>query len=333
MSRTPAKAFHSLLRTKFAPFVPQWGGDQMTLNSIYSLTFAVKSPKKSDGGVDGNGKLHSSIAEALWRLHTSSNNNKEEIVDCIYTVVIKNEPNLRLLSCNTLKHHHKQTPNSDSNLEVYTLLSSPEFGKQFKGPQENLPPELTSKVIMKLLGSLARSLGVAEESIVDSIVDLKLQLWGAAVPMNMWSSKTLTSKAERSGDIDGFVYDSFHGVGACGDWILDSSIAGAWESGRRLANWMLVSSYDADLENGPIMSVGLPDRSSKDVTGKFVPSRAAESGIGTIPSYSPGDQSTRGTRGPSRTTPSPRRRNGSNSSGNDRREGNNGRGSIKPRSR
>jgi len=47
MSRTPAKAFHSLLRTKFAPYVPQWGGREMTLNSIYSLVFAVKSDDAS----------------------------------------------------------------------------------------------------------------------------------------------------------------------------------------------------------------------------------------------------------------------------------------------
>ena len=341
MSRTPAKEFHSLLRTQFSPYVPQWGGNQMTLNSIYSLVFAVKSAKISDGGVGGNGNLHSSIAEALWRLSTFSNNSYDVKVDGIYTVVIKNEPNLRLLSCNTLKHHHKQTPNSDSNIEVYTLLPSPEFGKQFKGPQENLPSELTSKVIMKLLESLERSLGVTEASIVDSIVDLKLQLWGAAVPMNTWSSTTATSNDEGIVDVDGFVYDSCHGVGACGDWILDSSIAGAWESGRRLANWLLVCSHDSDLVNVPKRSVGLPDRSSKEVTGKFVPSRAAESGIGTIPSSSlnspyfatSGDLSTSRAIGPPRTTSLPRLPKVSNMNSNNRRGENKGRGSTQPLSR
>merc|ERR1719296_39567 len=37
MSRTKAKALHSLLRTNFAPTVPSHGGKRMTLNSIYSL--------------------------------------------------------------------------------------------------------------------------------------------------------------------------------------------------------------------------------------------------------------------------------------------------------
>ncbi|KAL9187195.1 hypothetical protein ACHAXT_010915 [Thalassiosira profunda] len=259
ISRTPAKAFHSLLRTRFAPYVPQWGGKEMTLNSIYSLVFAIKSPK---GGGAGMGGLSSPIAIALAKLSEEDKG--------VYTIMIKNEPNLRLLSCNTLKHHHAQNANADSNIEVYTLLSSAKFGKKHKGPQENLPMELSEKVVMKLLESLERSLQLKEGSVVESVVDLKLQLWGAAVPMNTWQSNSVGGKGA-----DGFVYDATYGVGACGDWILSPSIAGAWESGRRLADWMLEGET----------SVGLPDRSSKEDGGKFVPSRAAlESGIGTIPS-------------------------------------------------
>ena len=339
MSRTPAKAFHSLLRTQFSPYVPPWGGNQMTLNSIYSLIFAVKGPKRGDDGIRGNGDLHSPIAEALWRLSSASSREeggRDEKVDGIYTVVIKNEPSLRLLSCNTLKHRHERSSNSDSNIEVYTLLSSAAFGKQFKGPQENLPPELSSRVILSLLEGLERSLGVRGGSIVDSIVDLKLQLWGAAVPMNTWSSGITTSTSNdggTGGDVDGFVYDSRHGVGACGDWILDSSIAGAWESGRRLANWLLIGGHGG--------SVGLPDRSSREATGKFVPSRAAESGIGTIPSSSldsprlvqSDGQSARRARGSPRTTPPPRRPKVSDTNGNNRRGGNNGSGSTRSLSR
>ena len=341
MSRTPAKAFHSLLRTQFAPYVPQWGGNQMTLNSIYSLVFAVKSATKNDGNVDDNGKLRSPIAQALSRLSSSSNNDNDGSGDGVYTVMIKNEPSLRLLSCNTLKHHHRQKPNSDSNIEVYTLLSSPKFGKQYKGPQENLPPELTSTVVMKLLESLERSLALQEGSVVYSVVDLKLQLWGAAVPMNTWTSTTVTSNGKSSGDVDGFVYDALHGVGACGDWILDSSIAGAWESGRRMADWILTTSH-VGIDSVPMLSVGLPGRLSEEGMGKFVPSRAAlESGIGTIPSSSPNsayvappsDQPTHGARGPQKTTSSPHRPYGSNNNRNNGRGSNKGRGSAQPVSR
>ena len=331
MSRTPAKAFHSLLRTQFAPYVPQWGGNQMTLNSIYSLVFAVKSAKKNDDDVDGYGKLHSPIAQALSRLSSSSNNDNDGSGDGVYTVMINNEPSLRLLSCNTLKHHHRQTPNSDSNIEVYTLLSSPKFGKQYKGPQENLPPELTSTVVMKLLESLERSLALREGSVVETVVDLKLQLWGAAVPMNTWTSTTATSNGKSSGDVDGFVYDALHGVGACGDWILDSSIAGAWESGRRLADWILTTSHDVGIDSVPMLSVGLPEEGM----GKFIPSRAAlESGIGTIPSSSPNSAYVvPPSDGPPKTTPSPRRPNGSNNNRNNGRGSNKGRGSAQPVSR
>ena len=246
MSKTPAKAFHSLLRTKFAPTVPKWGGREMTLNSIYSLVFAIKSDNKKS----------SPIAQTLKKLCSRE----------VYTLMIRNEPNLRLLSSNTLKHSHPQNPTSTTNIEVYTLLSSPQFGKQYKGPQENLPNDLMEEVTMKMLQSLERALSITENEIVNHVVDLKLQLWGAAVPLNTWTTP----------NNDGFVYDAQFQVGACGDWILDPSIAGAWESGKRLASWIAC-------EGG--QSVGLPNLDRVDTGRKFLPSRAAlESGIGTIPS-------------------------------------------------
>ena len=270
MSRTPAKAFHSLLRTKFAPYVPQNGGNQMTLNSIYSLVFAVKSEKSNEGG---NGGLSSPIAKALSKLSSSSSSEASREGD-IYTVNIKNEPSLRLLSCNTLKHHHTKNQNSESETEVYTLLSSPMFGKKFKGPQENLPIDLQQKVTIKLLESLEKSLNLEEGSVINSVIDVKVQLWGAAVPMNTWTSHSISKD-----EVDGFVYDGRGGVGACGDWILDPSVAGAWESGRRLANHLLTAQ-----ELDSKLSVGLPDKVPNEDSGKFEPSRGAlGSGIGTIP--------------------------------------------------
>ncbi|KAL3781425.1 hypothetical protein ACHAWO_000087 [Cyclotella atomus] len=271
MSKTPARNFHSLLRTKFAPSIPQWGGQEMTLNSIYSLVFAVKS-QGSDGSV---------IASALKRLQPKNDHN--DISPDVYTVMIRNEPNLRLLSSNSLKHHHVQNASSSANYEVYTLLSSATFGKRYKGPQENLPLDLMETVTIKMLQSLENALGMDEQgAIIDNVVDLKLQLWGAAVPLNTW-----TSTRKNSGVVDGFVYDAKYNVGACGDWILDSSIAGAWESGRRLAGWM------TQTDGVSRHSVGLPSifsdgnesgADSGGAGGKFVPSRAAlESGIGTIP--------------------------------------------------
>jgi len=251
MSQTPAKELHSLLRTRFAPYVPRWGGKEMTLNSIYSLVFVAK------GGC---------LDDALRKLSSGSADDPLP-----YTIMIKNEPNLRLLSCNTRKHKHKLNPRND-NSQVWTLLSSPQFGKQFKGPQENLPPALVETVTIEMLTSLERALNIPKGTIAEAVKDVKLQLWGAAVPMNTWRTAAI------DGRVDGFVYDAIHGVGACGDWILDPSIAGAWESGRRLADWIA--------RGEDTVSVGFPATAASfgDV-GKFYPSRAAaESGIGTVPS-------------------------------------------------
>jgi hypothetical protein len=48
--------------------------------------------------------------------------------------------------------------------------------------------------------------------------------------LNVWKSPKK--------DESGFLYDGKFGVGVCGDWLIDPSIAGAYESGRRLAMYM-----------------------------------------------------------------------------------------------
>ncbi|KAL7487103.1 hypothetical protein ACHAW6_012713 [Cyclotella cf. meneghiniana] len=298
MSNTPAKEFHSLLRTKFAPNVPHWGGNEMTLNSIYSLVFAIQCPKPETNNHESavHASHDSPIVNALNKLSQSSNDtpSSQQPANDIYTVIIKNEPNLRLLSSNTLKHHHLQNQNSQSNIEVYTLLSSPQFGRKYKGPQENLPLDLMETVATEMLQSLENALNIERGGVMRRVIDLKLQLWGAAVPMNTWKS------GKR--DHEGFVYDARYGVGACGDWILDASIAGAWASGRRLADWISKEQHhrqqqrmgEENEDDGHEIknwSVGLPNLESENAShsgGKFVPSRAAlESGIGTIPSIAP----------------------------------------------
>ena len=237
MSRTPAKDLHSLLRVDFRPTVPAWGGKRMTLNSIYSLTVALKKNKK--------GKNISDI-----------------VGDETITALVKNEPALRLMT----NQGRKFGNNGNNDHEVWTILSSPQFAKKFKGPQENLPQERVDEVTALMLSSVEKSLGMSEGTLHDGLVkDSILQLWGAAVPLNVWSPAGNTD-AKNSG----FMYDADNAVGVCGDWLLDPSIAGAWESGRRLANWMG--------EKESAGSVGLPS-----LGGEFKMSRAtAGSGIGTI---------------------------------------------------
>ena len=194
MSKTPAKALHSLLRVNFSPTVPPHGGNRMTLNSIYSLTICLKS--------------QSSLSKALpspFVCGFVSPDNKE----------------LRLVSCQSRKY-----PRED-DVEVWNILSSPKFAKKYKAPQENLPDELVDTVTNELLKSVEELLGVKESSVRNSVVERRLQLWGAAVPLNTYQGG------------DGFVFDNKFGVGVCGDWLVEPSVAGAWESGQRLATFML----------------------------------------------------------------------------------------------
>ena len=187
MSNTPAKDLHRLLRVNFAPTVPAHGGDKMTLNSLYSLTILL--PKGS------------ALSQAL-----------PEPFICGFS----NHPQLRMISCQTRKY------TSSEPYEVWNILSSAKFAKAYKAPQEFLPPETVQEVTQLLLQAVQESLNV-----VDPIQPLesRVQLWGAAVPLNTWSKP--------------FLWDQQYQVGVCGDWLVEPSIAGAWTSGTALANHLL----------------------------------------------------------------------------------------------
>jgi len=250
MSKTPAKQFHKLLQVNFAPYVPKNGGNRMTLNSIYSLVFAIE--KKGDT---------SPLSRALGPANKFT---------CGF---IKNHPNLRFISCNTRKYPTKNDDEND-DFEVWTVLSSAKFGKAFKGPQENLPNDLVKKVTHTLLTSVEESLALPAGSLTTSntVLETKLQLWGAGVPLNTWVQKNDNDNKGKEEE-QGFIYDGEYGVGACGDWLLDPSIAGAWESGRRLADYMAKTTSSSS-STSP--SVGLEG-------GKFRASSAVDkAGIGSL---------------------------------------------------
>ena len=161
--------------------------------------------------------------------------------------------------------------NDTNDFEVWTVLSSAKFGKAYKGPQENLPHDLVKKVTNEMLKSLEESLALPNGSVTTKILETKLQLWGAGVPLNTWVQKKDSSpKNDEDEEEQGFLYDSKYGVGACGDWLLDPSIAGAWESGRRLADYMSKSSSLS------LISIGLEG-------GTFKASSAVDkAGIGSL---------------------------------------------------
>ena len=206
MSKTPSKLVHNLLRVNFASSVPKWGGKRMTLNSIYSLSFAV----------DASSTACQVLRQALP-------------ADKFVCGFIQNEPTLRFLSCQSRKYPPPQN-SSSREVEVWTVLSSAPFAKKHKAPQEFLPEDVIQNVTSLLLQGLEKSLALPSESLQNDILESRLQLWGAAVPLNVWQSQQRKDT--------GFLFDGKFGVGVCGDWLLDPSIGGAWESGRRLAAFM-----------------------------------------------------------------------------------------------
>jgi predicted NAD/FAD-dependent oxidoreductase len=191
MSKTPAKAIHSLLQVNFAPSVPDHGGKRMTLNSIYSLTVCLDKP-----------------------LHL--------LPETFVSGFVHNHKALRFITCQTQKYKQQG--------HVWTILSSSSFAKRYKAPQEFLPDETIEEVSTLLLQALEEALDI---KVLDHVVDRRLQLWGAALPLNVWGSQTSTTEPQ------GFLYDSEQSVGVCGDWLMEPSIAGAWTSGRLLAEYMM----------------------------------------------------------------------------------------------
>ena len=223
MSKTPATEIHNLLRVNFASSAPQWGGKRMTLNSLYSLTIALPA-----GVLD------------------------QVLPSTFISGAIQNAPALRFLTLQTRKY-----PNADlaqDKVEVWTILSSPTFAKKHKAPQEFIPPEKDAEVTGLLLRALEQSLDLADNVLVDQVLESRLQLWGAAVPLNTWQNG------------GGYLYDADHAVGVCGDWLVQPSVAGAWTSGQNLAQHMLMLPEMDD----PIMSFGLD--------GQFVQSPGAHKG-------------------------------------------------------
>lgn len=236
MSNTPAKALHRLLQVNFAASVNNkgsGGNTKMTLNSIYSLTFCISKSKLSQA------------------LNKNNGGGKQLVMllpdEPFISGFVQNEPALRFLTCQTRKHASKL--NHDQDLEVWTVLSSPSFASKYKAPQEFLPADTVQQVTSLLLqaverccclglGSPGSSIGALESSVLES----RLQLWGAALPLNTWQSSSRTSTSTGNSNtrqLDGFLYDAEHSVGVCGDWLLEPSIAGAWTSGRQLANHLM----------------------------------------------------------------------------------------------
>jgi predicted NAD/FAD-dependent oxidoreductase len=249
MSKTPAHNVHELLRVNFSPSVPNYGGKKMTLNSIYSLTVAVDQKK-------------------------SPTTTNTKIPTLLIGAFVQNEPSLRYLTCQSRKF---ATPQDDDSVEIWTILSSPTFAKKHKAPQEFLSQETIDTVSSLLLEAVERSLELEPHSLQSAVIEKRLQLWGAANPLNVWDSpSSLWSKNKgKEQESCGFIYNEEFGVGVCGDWLVDPSIGGAWTSGRRLAKHLRSSPISSN--DNAKQTVGIEGGAFRKVMS------VDKAGIGSLP--------------------------------------------------
>jgi predicted NAD/FAD-dependent oxidoreductase len=150
--------------------------------------------------------------------------------------------------------------NDDKEHELWNILSSAQFAKQYKAPQEFLPDDVIDQVTELLVHAVDETLNLSSDSQMD-VLENRVQLWGAAVPLNVWKNDL------------GFLYDATNNVGVVGDWLIEPSIAGAWTSGYSLASHL---NKQSKIAASDAMTVGLE--------GSFERSESVKSiGIASIP--------------------------------------------------
>ena len=128
--------------------------------------------------------------------------------------------------CNTSKKINA----ANGKYESWTLISTKEYAAENKVPQEAIPQEDESRITHELLSDFQKCMGLS--SIMNDIKFSKLQLWGAAIPLNRLNCP--------------FIYDGKEGIGVCGDWFdtqseIGPSIETAFMSGHLLAQHIISS--------------------------------------------------------------------------------------------
>ncbi|XP_063797236.1 uncharacterized protein LOC134958505 isoform X2 [Pseudophryne corroboree] len=109
---------------------------------------------------------------------------------------------------------------TENQLECWTVISTKSFGAIHKVPQEFIPPPKEKEVTDLLLNGFAAVTGVNRKTLTPCFT--KLQLWGAANPLNVLHGEEC-------------VFQSSHNVGICGDWLVSPCVEGAAISGLALA--------------------------------------------------------------------------------------------------
>ncbi|XP_075430666.1 renalase-like [Ascaphus truei] len=147
---------------------------------------------------------------SLWVLLVAFPNK----IELGYDGAFVEHPNVSWIGNNTDKY------SAENNLHCWTVISTKNFGATHKVPQEHIPPSKEKEVTHLLLDGLAEVTGLDRKTVTPSFT--KVQLWGAANPLNALKGEECAFKAS-------------HNVGICGDWLVSPCIEGAALSGLALA--------------------------------------------------------------------------------------------------
>ncbi|KAK1626300.1 hypothetical protein QYE76_000615 [Lolium multiflorum] len=127
--------------------------------------------------------------------------------------------------------------------ECWTFFSTASYGRKNKVPQENIPNATAEKVKREMLGGVELALGLSTGSLQLPFYT-RVQLWGAALPMNTPGVPC--------------IFDPQGRAGICGDWLTGSSIEAAVLSGMSLGDH--VADYFASHGERPEeFAIGLDD--------------------------------------------------------------------------
>ncbi|GIL89031.1 hypothetical protein Vretifemale_16879 [Volvox reticuliferus] len=212
MSTAGLPAIHNLLRVRFCP-QPAPQHQVMQLCSLWVLMVGFSSPLP----VDWQGAFFEGSPVISWAA-----NNTAKISANRRTAQAAANGGGGSGGGGGRKDSEARGP----SLEFWTIISAREFGAQHKVPQENIPPGKAREVTEAMLAAFASAVGLVLPPPRPSYS--RVQLWGAAVPMNV----LLTDAARGEGPC---VLDADSRVGICGDWLHSPCVEGACLSGLALA--------------------------------------------------------------------------------------------------
>ncbi|KAK4755494.1 hypothetical protein SAY87_009251 [Trapa incisa] len=125
-------------------------------------------------------------------------------------------------SLSWMANNSTKLSNSDNRgPHCWTFFSTAAYGKKTKVPQENIPTATSEKVKASMLRGVEIALGLPVGSLPMPFYT-RLQLWGAALPVNSPNVPC--------------IFDPKGRAGICGDWLLGSSLESAALSGLAMAN-------------------------------------------------------------------------------------------------